>query len=104
MERKDGAMQLRRGFGITAGENVLVCEDVVTTGGSVGEVINIVRSAGAHVVGAASIVDRSGGKVKFHVPVQFSILRMDIVAYRPEECPLCENRTPIDKPGSRGNT
>ena len=66
-ERKDGTMQLRRGFAINAGERVLVCEDVVTTGGSVREVIQIVRASGGVVAGVASIVDRSGGTVRFEV-------------------------------------
>jgi len=64
-ERKEGVMQLRRGFQITPGEKVLVCEDVVTTGGSVSEVISIVRQEGGKVSGVAFIVDRSGGKVEF---------------------------------------
>lgn len=101
-ERKNGTMQFRRGFEINPNESILVCEDVITTGGSVGEVVDIVRNAEAKVVGVASIVDRSGGKVKFDVPSQFSVLRMDVVTYRPEECPLCMKKLPVDKPGSRG--
>lgn len=102
-ERKDGIMQLRRGFELTRGENVLVCEDVVTTGGSVTEVIDIVRAAGAHVQGVACIVDRSGGKVRFDVPNQFAVLRMDVITYPHAECPLCKQGIPVEKPGSRGN-
>jgi orotate phosphoribosyltransferase len=105
-ERKDGAMQLRRGFEIRAGERVLVCEDVVTTGGSVEEVIAIVKSLGGKLVGVASIVDRSGGKVHFAVEeggVQFAVLTMDVVTYQPESCPLCAKGQPVVKPGSRPN-
>ena len=103
-ERKDGVMQLRRGFEIAAGERVLVCEDVVTTGGSVFEVIKIVREFGGRVTGVGYIVDRSGGKVRFDAEEgQFATLAMDVVAYKPEECPLCKSNIPVVKPGSRGN-
>jgi orotate phosphoribosyltransferase len=98
-ERNDGTMQLRRGFEISPDESILVCEDVITTGGSVGEVIKIVRDAGARVAGVASIVDRSGGKVKFEN--QFSVLHMDVVTYQPAECPLCLRGIPVQKLGSR---
>lgn len=102
-ERKDGVMQLRRGFAITPNENVLVCEDVVTTGGSVMEVIRIVKEEGGNVAGVGYIVDRSGGKVIF-ADSQYAVLTLDVVAYTPEECPLCKQHLPITKPGSRGNT
>jgi len=104
-ERKDGVMQLRRGFELKRGERVLVCEDVVTTGGSTAEVIKIVRAAGAEVIGAACIVDRNGGKVRFDVPPdsQFAVLRLEVVASPPDNCPLCMKKIPVDKPGSRAN-
>lgn len=104
-ERKDGVMQLRRGFELREGERVLVCEDVVTTGGSVHEVIAIVKSLGAKVAGVACIVDRSGGKVRFDVDeTQYvAVLTMDVVTYQPTECPLCKAGVPVTKPGSRGN-
>lgn len=105
-ERKEGVMQLRRGFRIMPGENVLVCEDVVTTGGSVSEVISLVRQGGGKVAGVAFIVDRSGGKVRFAMDpggVQFSLMAMDVLAYTPAECPLCARGLPVIKPGSRGN-
>lgn len=106
-ERKDGVMQLRRGFEIRPGERVVVCEDVVTTGGSVFEVIKIVNDMGALPVGVGFIVDRSGGKVKFDLTaggIQHSVLQMDVVAYQPEACPFCKQGLPLEKPGSRGNT
>lgn len=103
-ERKDGVMQLRRGFEIKIGERVLVCEDVVTTGGSVTEVISIAKSSGGNVVGVGYVVDRSGGKVMFDLPAegaQYAVLHMDVVTYKPTECPLCKQRVPVLKPGSR---
>jgi orotate phosphoribosyltransferase len=105
-ERKDATMQLRRGFEIKSGERVLVCEDVVTTGGSVFEVIDIVKANGGKVVGVGYIVDRSGGKVKFPIEdggAQVATLYMDVVTYKPEECPLCKQGSSAIKPGSRGN-
>ena len=105
-ERSEGRMQLRRGFEIRPGERVLVCEDVVTTGGSVNEVIEIVTAAGGTVVGVAYIVDRSGGQVRFPVAdggLQQAVMTLTVVAHRPEECPLCKQGLPVVKPGSRGN-
>ncbi len=105
-ERKDGVMQLRRGFEIHKGERVLVCEDVVTTGGSVVEVIRVVHELGGLVVGVGFVVDRSGGRVKFdivHGGTQYAVLQMDVVTYKPEACPLCAQGLPVEKPGSRGN-
>jgi orotate phosphoribosyltransferase len=105
-ERKDGTMQLRRGFEIRAEERVLVCEDVVTTGGSVREVIDIVKTAGGIVAGVGFIVDRSGGSVQFDVDPggkQHALLKLDVVAYKPEACPLCKQNVPLYQPGSRGN-
>ena len=105
-ERKEGVMQLRRGFAVVPGERVLVCEDVVTTGGSVTEVIAIVREQGGRVAGAAYIVDRSDGKVTFALDPggrQYALMQMNVVAYPPAECPLCKAGIPVVKPGSRGN-
>lgn len=99
-EREDKKLTLRRGFSIRPGEKVLVCEDVVTTGGSVFEVIDIVEKQGGLVVGVGFIVDRSNGKVDFGYP-QKSTMKMEVVSYAPEECPLCEENVPVVKPGSR---
>lgn len=98
-ERKDAALQLRRGFEITRGERVLVCEDVITTGGSVKEVISIITECGGLVAGVGAIVDRSGGTVK--LPEFYATITMDVTTYSPNECPLCDKGIPIDKPGSR---
>ena len=99
-ERENGVMSLRRGFGIKKGERVLVVEDVVTTGGSVKEIIELVKKAEAALAGVGYIVDRSSGKTTFDAKT-FSILQMDVVTYTPESCPLCKEGTPAVKPGSR---
>ncbi len=100
-EREDGAMTLRRGFAIEPGQRVLVVEDVVTTGGSVREVLEIVRQAGGEVVGVGSIVDRTGGRISFGVPFR-SVVSMEVESWEPGECPLCKAGAPAPyKPGSR---
>jgi orotate phosphoribosyltransferase len=100
-ERENGTLTLRRGFSLNEGERVLVCEDVVTTGGSVFEVIDIVKKANAIVAGVGFIVDRSNGKVDFGYP-QFSTVKVDVISYPPDDCPLCkEGKLPAVKPGSR---
>ena len=99
-EREDKKLTLRRGFTLEKGENVLVCEDVVTTGGSVFEVIDIVKEQGANVVGVGFIVDRSNGKVDFGYP-QFSAMKMEVISYLPEDCKLCKQGVELVKPGSR---
>jgi orotate phosphoribosyltransferase len=101
-ERKDGKMDLRRGFELHPGERALVVEDVVTTGGSVFEVAELVKKADARLAGVGYIVDRSNGRIKFDAK-HFSVLQMDVVTYKPGECPLCKEGIPVMKPGSRGN-
>jgi len=99
-EREDKKLSLRRGFSIDADEKVLVCEDVVTTGGSVFEVIDIVKSNNAEVVGVGFIVDRSKGIVDFGYP-QVSTIKLDVKSYTPGECPFCREGFELVKPGSR---
>lgn len=99
-ERVEAKMTLRRGFEISEGENVLVVEDVTTTGGSVKEVIDAVKSYGGEIVAVAAVVDRSGGKVKFGVPY-FSLFQMEVTNYSPDNCPLCQSGSTAVKPGSR---
>lgn len=100
-ERQDGQMMLRRGFEIGSGQRVLVVEDVVTTGGSVEEVIKIVGDAGGIVIGVGVLVDRSNGKVDFGVRKE-AVLTMDIKSWEADECPICaEGKIPVVKPGSR---
>ena len=99
-ERQDGAMTLRRGFALTPGEKVLVVEDVVTTGGSTRETMAVARAAGAQVVGAASIIDRSGGQQQLDVPY-IALATVSLPTYEPAACPLCLAGQPVVKPGSR---
>lgn len=109
-ERENKSLTLRRGFTLEKGEKVLVCEDVVTTGGSVFEVIDIVRNYGAEVAGVGFIVDRSNGKVNFgssrqdgvvtNYP-QFSTIKLEVVSFLPDDCPLCKEGVELVKPGSR---
>jgi orotate phosphoribosyltransferase len=101
-ERKDGKMELRRGFEILPGERVLVVEDVVTTGGSTKEVIELVNKAKGNLIGAGCIVDRSNGKVEFDTK-QFAVLQMEVVTHQPTDCPLCKSGSTAIKPGSREN-
>lgn len=99
-ERQDGKLILRRGFTLEPGEKVLVVEDVVTTGGSTRETIDVARAAGAEVVGAASIIDRSGGQQGLDVPYH-ALVPISLPTYQPESCPLCAQGLPAIKPGSR---
>ena len=99
-ERENGALTLRRGFSIPEGAKVLVVEDVVTTGGSVREVMDIVAEAKAEVVGVCVVVDRSGGKIDFGVPFE-AAYETEIQSYEPSQCPLCEQGLELVKPGSR---
>ena len=99
-ERQDGTLTLRRGFALDPGERVLVVEDVVTTGGSTRETMDVARAAGAVVVGACAIVDRSGGKQGLDVPFH-ALLPMEVTTYQPDDCPLCRQGVPVTKPGSR---
>jgi orotate phosphoribosyltransferase len=99
-ERVEGTLALRRGFALGPDDRVLVVEDVVTTGGSTRETIDVARANGATVVGACSIVDRSGGQPGLDVPFH-SLLPMSLPTYQPEACPLCAQGLPVVKPGSR---
>lgn len=99
-EREQGKMVLRRGFALTPGERVLVVEDVVTTGGSVKEVLEIARSCGCSVQGVGCIVDRSQDELDFQAPF-VSLVRVAIETYQPDQCPLCLAGQPLTKPGSR---
>lgn len=98
-ERTDGEMQLRRGFDLREGEKVIIAEDVITTGGSVKEVIKICEDRGAEVAGVISIVDRNSG-VDFGYPY-YNMLKIDIEIFEPEKCPMCRKGQEIVYPGSR---
>lgn len=99
-EREAGKMTFRRGFFVPKGARVLITEDVVTTGGSVKEVIELVDKSGGKAIGVGSIVDRSNGEVDFGIPFE-AVLRTEVISYTPEECPFCEGGLPPIKPGSR---
>ena len=98
-ERVDGAMRFRRGFIVPSGARVLVVEDVVTTGGSVAEVVELVRGASGVPVAVASIIDRGGPK-KFDIPL-YAVLRLEVESWDPEACGLCADGVDIHSPGSR---
>ena len=99
-ERENGEMTLRRGFEVTTQDKVLVVEDVITTGGSVKEVVSLMQAKGAEVVGVGVLVDRSNGKIDFGVPLA-SLVSLEIESFEPEHCPLCaEGKLPVVKPGS----
>jgi orotate phosphoribosyltransferase len=99
-EREGGRMTLRRGFGVRKGERVLVVEDVITTGGSTRETIEALRDAGADVVAAASIIDRSGGQADVGVP-RVSLATLEVTAVEPTNCEACKRGESAIKPGSR---
>jgi orotate phosphoribosyltransferase len=104
-ERENGVMTLRRGFRVDRsrmqqGTGVVVVEDVVTTGGSTREVIELLRRSGAEVLAAGSIIDRSGGAVDLGVP-RAALATMQVTAWPAELCPLCAQGQPVVKPGSR---
>ena len=99
-EREEGKMTLRRGFNIRPGERVLVVEDVITTGGSTRETCDALRAAGALVIGAASIIDRSGGRSDVGVP-RVALATLEVPAVSPADCPHCAAGVPAVKPGSR---
>lgn len=99
-ERQEKAMTLRRGFAIEPGERLLVVEDVVTTGGSTREVMEVVAARGGVVAGAGSLIDRSGGSVDLGVP-RHALATLEVPTYSPDDCPLCREGSTAIKPGSR---
>jgi orotate phosphoribosyltransferase len=98
-EREDGAMKFRRGFDVPAGARVLVVEDVVTTGGSVAEVVELVRDSGGVPVAAAALIDRGGPKA-FDVEL-LPLLRLQVESWEPDSCAMCASGVPLYAPGSR---
>lgn len=101
-ERKDGVMELRRGFEILPGEKVIIAEDVVTTGKSTLETKEVLEALGAQVVGVACIADRRGEDMDIGMPVYASV-KLFFPTYDPEDCPACKRGEQAEKPGSRGN-
>ncbi|MBI4893838.1 MAG: orotate phosphoribosyltransferase [Acidobacteria bacterium] len=96
-ERK---MTLRRGFAVQPGEKAVIIEDVITTGGSSLEVVELLKAAGVEVIGAGSVIDRSGGKADLGVK-RVALATLQVTTYPPEACPLCAQGIPVVKPGSR---
>jgi len=99
-ERVDGVVQLRRGFEIKPGERCVVAEDVVTTGKSTKEVIDLIRQKGGVLAACSCLMDRSGGKAAFGVPLAI-MAEVEVTTYDEKDCPLCKQGIPVEKPGSR---
>jgi orotate phosphoribosyltransferase len=95
-----GKMVFRRGFAVNPDETAVVVEDVVTTGGSTRDVVVALQAAGAKVLAAASIIDRSGGQANVTVP-RVALATLEVETHPPEKCPLCKSGVPVEKPGSR---
>jgi orotate phosphoribosyltransferase len=102
-ERQDGRLQLRRGFTVGPADRVLVIEDVLTTGGSTRETVDVAKAGGAAVVGAGALVDRSDAGVVLDVPFH-ALVRLPVPTYAADRCPLCAQGLPLEKPGSRPTT
>lgn len=99
-ERKNGEMKFRRNLKVKENEKVLIVEDVVTTGGSVREVIDLLKDSNADIVGITSLVDRSNGLVEFGYTFK-SLVKLKVDSYKKDECKLCKKKIPINKPGSQ---
>lgn len=99
-ERQEGKMVLRRGFSIEKKERILVVEDVITTGGSTKEVIDLVKGFGADVIGVGSVIDRSGQRIDFGAPFH-ALARVSAQTFEEKDCPFCRKNIPVVKPGSR---
>ena len=101
-ERENGLMTFRRGFKLKPGEKVLIVEDVVTTGGSIKEVIAAVHDAGGDVAGVSMLVDRSGGNLDFGGIPYSALLTLSVASFSPKDCPLCQKGIPLTKRGRTG--
>ncbi|MGP1366135.1 MAG: orotate phosphoribosyltransferase [Schwartzia sp. (in: firmicutes)] len=101
-ERENGRMTFRRGFTLAPGERVLIVEDIVTTGGSVREVLDAVRAFDALPVGIGMLVDRSGGAVNFGEVPHKALLHLDVQTFAPDDCPFCQDGQPMTKRGRTG--
>jgi orotate phosphoribosyltransferase len=100
-ERQDGKLSLRRGFTLSSADRVLVVEDVITTGLSTRETVDVATAAGATVVGAGTIIDRGNNGASLGLPL-YALVELEVPTYQPDACPLCAKGDPVVKPGSRG--
>lgn len=100
VERKEGKMELRRGYTLKKGERVVIVEDVITTARTINETMEAIKEFGAELAGVACIVDRTSGRSPYQLT---SLMQIDPVVYEPDNCPLCKEGIPIEKPGSRSN-
>ena len=99
VERKDGIMQLRRGYSLKKGERVVIIEDVITTARTIKETMEAIKEFEPEIVAVGCIVDRTKGKTEYNIK---SLMQIDPVVYEPDNCPLCKEGIPLVKPGSRG--
>ena len=99
-ERQDGQLLLRRGFTMSSSDRAVVVEDVITTGGSTLETMEVAKAAGAGVIGAAAIIDRGNDVARLGIPL-YALVKLEVPTYDPESCPLCGKGQPVVKPGSR---
>ena len=99
-ERQEGKLLLRRGFSLSPGDRAVVVEDVVTTGGSTRETIDVATAGGAEVVGAGAIIDRGNDAARLGLPL-VALVKLEVPTYQPDACPLCQTGVPLVKPGSR---
>ncbi len=99
-ERENHRRVLRQGFSLQPGEKVLVVDDILTTGGSLQQVIDLVREEGGDLIGAGVLIDRSGGRVELGIPLK-ALATLEVETYTPSECPLCQQGIPLEKRGSR---
>ena len=99
VERKDGIMQLRRGYSLKKGEKVVIIEDVITTARTIKETMEAIKEFEPEVVAVGCIVDRTKGQTPYNIK---SLMQIEPVVYEPNDCPLCKDGIPIVKPGSRG--
>jgi len=99
-ERQEGKLSLRRGFSLSSADRVLVVEDVITTGLSTRETVDVATAAGATVVGAGAIIDRGNNGATLGLPL-YALVELQVATYQPESCPLCAKGDPVVKPGSR---
>ena len=101
LERENGKMTLSRGFSIEKSQKILVVEDVLTTGGSVNEVCDVLKHSGGEIAGISLMVDRSGGKADFGIKTD-SLIQLDLEVFEPGSCPMCSSEIELEIPGSSG--